>query len=176
MNNLIVFLHGYCEENNSGYCIYYPNKEYNYKCEKFNKEPLNRRRACIYGLMNFFDNKEIINKYSEIIIYINSNYCIKSLTEEKIVEEDIISNLYKNYKNVKNKINFLFINKDLRENSFVNNNYNISKRLCFLMFDMSNLKIDFSSEIKEVDKTFIKINKKKKRKKKIKVITDNTGI
>ena len=29
MNNIIVFIHGYCEGNNSGYCIYYPNKEYN---------------------------------------------------------------------------------------------------------------------------------------------------
>jgi hypothetical protein len=96
MNNIIVFIHGYCEGNNSGYCIYYPNKEYNYKCEKFINEPLNRRRACIYGLMKFFDNQEIINNYNEIIIYINSNYCIKSLTEEKIVEKDIIYNLYKN--------------------------------------------------------------------------------
>lgn len=88
MKKIIVFTDGSCECNGKiyatgGYGIYYPNKEYKNVSEPLLGKPVTNQRAelmAIYeALKTILGDKK--NTYDEIIIYTDSEYSIKSLTE-----------------------------------------------------------------------------------------------
>lgn len=105
-----------------GYGIYFPNNEYKSIGRKFTHAPITNNRAELYAifktiiLCNIINEQRIINnikKIKEIIIYTDSDYCVKSLTiwyknwvknGKKYLNKDIIDLIIDAMKNVDFKI------------------------------------------------------------------------
>lgn len=109
MKKIIVFTDGSCEGNGKsfacgGYGIYFPNKEYDDVSEFFIKSPVTNQRTelwAIYEALSTILNDKN-NNYDEIVIYTDSEYSIKSLTQWS---DNWIKNNWKNSKKqeVKNR-------------------------------------------------------------------------
>jgi hypothetical protein len=169
-NELKVFIHGYSKENNYSYCIYFVNENIKYISKKIVNKELSRRDVCIIALEKFFEKIDEYIKYGRIKCYINSNYCINILKNNKD-DNKILKEIKIKYNKNKGKIELIYTDIKNRKNKFINQNYNLCKNLALLHFKDSELKIDFNNA--DIDnKTIVKIKEKKVRKKKIKINTN----
>lgn len=166
---LEIFIYGYYKDSNCGYCVYFACNNIKYISQKINEEIINRRKACLYGIKKLYEVIVNYKKYKIIKCYINSNHILNILKNETIEDKDLLNNYIK----YKNKIEYIYIDLELRKNDFINKNYNFSKKLVCLLFENNNLSLDFDT-VDNINNsnTIVKINKKKKKhKKKIKIQT-----
>lgn len=87
IKDLIIFTDGACTKNGkadakAGMGIYFPNNELKNISEKFTQSPITNQRAELYAIYIALSKAvQEINKYNKIVIYSDSMYSIKSLTE-----------------------------------------------------------------------------------------------
>jgi ribonuclease HI len=122
---LKIFTDGACKNNGksnalAGIGVYFPNKEYKDISKPFVHPPITNQRAELYAIYKAVKAfRDDADNYTEIIIYTDSNYSIKCLTEwvkswiknnwntsgnKKVMNRDIIKPLYemiKKYKQIK---------------------------------------------------------------------------
>jgi ribonuclease HI len=120
--NIRVFTDGSCKSNGkanakAGIGIYFPNNEFENVSEAFTQQPITNQRAELYAIYKALNT--IINncKFGKIIIYSDSLYSIKCVTEwaknwekknwdQNIKNLDIIKPLYSLVNKNENKIEF----------------------------------------------------------------------
>ena len=137
--DLIIFTDGACTKNGkqdakAGYGVYFPNNEFQNISEKFTQTPITNQRAELYAIYTAL-NKSVVelNRYNQIIIYSDSLYSIKSLTEwiknwekngwktannKPVQNLDIIRPIYSIIKDNKDRIQFRHVKSHTGGNSF----------------------------------------------------------
>lgn len=129
MNKLLIFTDGACTNNGkpnakAGCGVFYPNKEYDNISVRFNKHPITNQRAELYAIYLAL----LTSNESDIIIYTDSLYSIKCLTEwmpkwklsgKSVKNQDILSDIDHLLKDKKVTFNHV--------NSHVCKSYNINE-------------------------------------------------
>jgi len=137
--SIIVFTDGACSGNGKasakgGVGIHFPNKECNDISQKFAESPITNQRAELYAIQLALETIIIKERiYDNIMIYSDSLYSIKSLTEwiknweknnwknangKPVKNLDLIRPIYRTIKNIKGKVTFTHVKAHTGGSSF----------------------------------------------------------
>lgn len=136
--NIIIFTDGACSANGkqtakAGIGIHFPNGEFNDVSKSFEEIPITNQRAELSAIKNALDMTVNDSSINEIIIYSDSLYSIKSLTEwinnweknnwknankKPVKNLDLIRPIHSVLKDHKNKIKFIHVRSHTNGKTF----------------------------------------------------------
>ncbi|ARF09712.1 ribonuclease H [Indivirus ILV1] len=135
--SIIIFTDGACSANGkkcakAGIGIHFPNGEFNDVSKKFTESPITNQRAELYAIQSALEL--VINtSLNEIIIYSDSLYSIKSLTEwvnnweknnwqsannKPVKNLDLIKPIYRLLNLNKHRVKFIHVKSHTKEKTF----------------------------------------------------------
>ena len=138
MKKIIVFTDGSCLDNASeisfgGIGIHYANKELDDVSEPFLIKPITNQRAELYAIYKAIDDITKRLEFETIIVYSDSEYSIKSLTQwihkwkannwkksdgKPVKNRDIIEPIYEIMSSYKDKIKFTHVKSHSKKKDF----------------------------------------------------------